>query len=199
MSPSFVLIADPPVASEDEDSLEESISYAVMDMNDLAGTPVLSASGPRAKYAVREYKGDTVLVTTNNRVLELPVNQPVAVSGLLHVVTPERPADERALDLEIEVPDKPHAGWVRADDLRWGDGIFWEPEVNGLRWIDLVVKVEPLPIKGRPTSRLQVLTAPTYFVAAEDRSGHGILVSGTLDPTPKLKNEPTPKATKGAK
>jgi len=193
MLPSYVLTVLP-ADGADED--EGYIQPGPVEMGDLDGVPIVGVSGPRAKYAVREYDGPTVLVTTNNRSLELPVNQPVAVSGLLHVATPEWPIEPRALDLDIDIP-KPYAGWVRAEHLRHGDGVFWEPVAEGLRWIDLVMSVERLPSKARKSSRLQILTAPTYFVAATESVRHGLLVSGTLAPELKQKNDSETEAPKG--
>lgn len=176
---------------------------APVSISKLAAHPVLSfdESGPGeyAKYRVDEVTGDIVEVKTDRAVYLLPASMPVAVSGAVGRPT----SDPRAVDTGVNLDAAHHAaGWVLAGQLAWNDGLFWAPEfgseiaggrVDGdensvqskprLRWIELVESVSPYTLK-KTDSRLQVLTAPSYFVASGDEDFHGILVSGVVTVSP---------------
>lgn len=197
-----VLVPVPEADSEELGATRQSIG-APVPIAKLAAHPVLSfdESGPGeyAKYRVHEADGDIVQVVTNRAVYLLPASMPVAVSGVLSRPT----SDPRAVDTGINLDAAHHAaGWVLASQLAWNDGLFWAPEfgsevVSGrvdedensarskprLRWIELVQSVSPYTMK-KTDSRLQVLTAPSYFVASGDEDSHGILVSGVVTVSP---------------
>lgn len=194
----FVLV--PFEYTEDEDAAfnaRQSTGTAVP-VEELNGQPVLSFTeegvGPRESYEIVDVESDLVTVVTNRASYLLPANMPIAVSGVLR-----RPQnDSRVVDVGIDL-DSIHqgAGWILAADLAWNDGLFWAPEhsldadsgsVNGsqsaprLRYLELVSKVSPYK-PGKTASRLQVLTAPSYFVASGDHDPYGILVSGVTKTT----------------
>lgn len=197
-----VLVPVPEADSEELGMTRQSIG-APVPIAKLAAHPVLSfdehGPGEYAKYRVHEVTDDIVQVTTSRAVYLLPASMPVAVSGV--VGRPE--SDPRAVDTGINLDAVHHAaGWVLASQLAWNDGLFWAPEfgselasgrVDGdkssaqskprLRWIELVQSVSPYTLK-KTDSRLQVLTAPSYFVASGDEDSHGILVSGVVTVSP---------------
>jgi hypothetical protein len=194
-----------PVAEEESEEMgltRQSIGTPVL-IDELGGQPVLSfdEDGPAEceQYSVQEVESDIVAVTTNRATYLLPATMPVAVSGVVKVPDP----DPRIVGTGLDLKGAGHAaGWVPAGQLRWNDGLFWAPEfgsgeVSGrvdedensappkprLRWIELVMKVAPY-VPKKTDSRLQVLTAPSYFVASGDHDSHGILVSGVVTVSP---------------
>ncbi len=197
-----VLIPIPQVESEVLGISRQSIGTPVP-ISELDGHAVLSfgEGGPTEceDYTVREVTEDIVSVTTNRATYLLPASMPVAVSGVIRSPKP----DVRAVDTGIDL-SRVHkaAGWILAAELGWNDGLFWAPEfgsepdddrVDGdedaatakprLRWIEVVQSVSPHSPK-KADSRLQVLTAPSYFVASGDHDPYGILVSGVVTVSP---------------
>lgn len=197
----YALVPIEQVDSQELGIARQSIGTPIA-IDDLRGHPVLSfdenGPGTSGEYSVHEVKDDIVSVRTNRATYLLPASMPVAVSGVIAT-----PNDPRAVDVGIDL-NMAHrgAGWVLAGDLVWNDGLFWAPEfgsesaggrVDGdkedasakprLRWIEVVHSVSPYVAK-KADSRLQVLTAPSYFVASGDHDSYGILVSGVVTVSP---------------
>lgn len=194
----YVLI---PAHVEDDEDASFTARYSTgeaIPIEELNGQPVLQFTeagvGARERYLVRDVKSDIVKVETNRATYLLPANMPVAVSGVHR-----RPSnDARGVDVGIDLNSVHQgAGWILAADLAWNDGLFWAPEhsldegsdsVEGsqnaprLRWLELVQKVSPF-VPGKTAHRLQVLTAPSYFVTSDDHNAYGILVSGVVTVT----------------
>lgn len=200
----FVLV--PFEYMEDEDAAfnaRQSTGTAVP-IEELNGQPVLSFTeegvGPRESYEIVDVESDLVTVVTNRASYLLPANMPIAVSSVMR--KPKN--DPRAVDTGIDLDSVHHgAGWILAADLAWNDGLFWAPDHSfdegsdsvddsestpRLRWLELVSNVSPYK-PGKTASRLQVLTAPSYFIASNDHDPYGILVSGVLTVTSLPKRE----------
>lgn len=191
----YVLIPDEPDESDEAPLAARFSTGAPCLVEELDGRPVLAFTedglGEREQYAVREVdSGSAAMVTvkTSRASFVFPADMPVAVSGAAK--------DPRAVDAGVDL-SVAHSGaaWILAGDLAWNDGLFWAPEHSmgeasdsmdetpskpGLRWLELVMSVVPLK-PGKAGHRLQVLTAPSYFVASDDRNVYGILVSGATD------------------
>lgn len=189
----YVLVPAP--LSEETDSARPSTGQPV-ELDDVRG-PVLTFTenglGESFEHEFRE-STDLVEISLGGPKFLLPADMPVAVSGGAGIYQ----GRGRAVDVGLDLTGFSSAlGWIPARDLEWNDAVFWAPEweasgsVDGepepprLRWLSLVTSVEPVK-PGRSAKsmpRLQVLTAPSYFMASGEKDAHGILVSGVVDYT----------------
>lgn len=187
----YVLV--PVSDTEETDSARPSAGMPV-ELEDVQG-PVLTFTenglGESFESEFRE-STDLVEVSLGGVIYLLPADMPVAVSG----GAGRYQGRGRAVDVGLDLSDfSPALGWIPARDLEWNDGVFWAPDVEAsgsvdgepeparLRWLSLVTSVEPVK-PGRSAKsmpRLQVLTAPSYFMASGEKDAHGILVSGVTD------------------
>lgn len=186
---SYVLV---PAETPDEDAARPSTGQPVeLDSVESFLTFTESGLSESSELAVRE-SDDLVEVTCGIYTYVLPADMPVAVSGGAGQFL----GRGRAVDVGVNLSAfSSGLGWIPAGELQWNDGLFWAPEweasasVDGgtepprLRWLSLVMSVQPVkPGRSQKTApRLQVLTAPSYFIASGEKDAHGILVSGVVD------------------
>lgn len=191
---SYVLVPAPQV--EGEDVARPSVGRPCV-VNEVEGSVLTfteNGLGETFELESRE-STDLVEIACGTRTYVLPADMPVAVSGGAGPFL----GRERAVDVGLDLSDfSAGLGWIPASGLQWNDGVFWAPEwessgslegeaeVPRLRWLSLVTSVQPVKPgrseKSKP--RLQVLTAPSYFIASGEGDAHGILVSGVVDYTP---------------